>query len=699
LLIQSDAVRRAHAVHLRESSVLQIGNYAIALALTFCAYALFALFYGARTGRRELAKSGERAVYATFGFVLLAVVALETLLLRSDFSVAYVAEYSNRGLPFFYKMASLWGGQQGSLLFWTLILTGYTALVGLRNRNYAGKLIPYTLGVLSVTAMFFLIMNKFAANPFEHLMVDHGGAAGALAFRAPDGRGLNPLLQHPAMVIHPPMLYLGYVGMVVPFAFCMAALLTRELGSGWIKLTRRWTLFAWLFLGTGILLGGRWAYVELGWGGYWAWDPVENASLMPWLTGTAFLHSVIVQERKNMLKVWNVVLILATYLLAIFGTFLTRSGIVSSVHAFAQSSIGNYFVAFLSVAALASIYLVVTRLSFLKSDNQLDSYASREASFLFNNLVLLAACFAVLWGTLFPVISELIQKDKVSVGAPFFNKINVPIGLFLLFLTGVGPLLAWRKTSFGSMKRIFLWPTLAGLITGAITLLAGIHSIYPVMSFSIAAFVLVTLISEFTRATRARMRNTKENPGAALYGIVATNKRRYGGYIAHLGFLLLLVGFTGQAFTTEGWGEVNVGEKFSVGGYDFTCMELNDLKTVNYDGMSATLALSKNGKLLATLSPEKRFYTASQQATSEVRMHHTPLEDVYVVFANVKQDTNKAVMQVWINPLVSYVWLGGMVLAIGTIITLLPNRVERRLIRRKKAVDNLLRETDRVGVS
>jgi cytochrome c-type biogenesis protein CcmF len=494
------------------------------------------------------------------------------------------------------------------------------------------------------------------------------------------------------------MLYTGYVGMVVPFAFCMAALLTRELGSGWIKLTRRWTLFAWIVLGTGILMGGRWAYVELGWGGYWAWDPVENASLMPWLTATAFLHSVIVQERKNMLKIWNVVLILVTYLLAIFGTFLTRSGIVSSVHAFAQSSIGNYFVVFLSLAALAVIYLVVTRLEFLKSDNQLDSYASREASFLFNNLILLAACFAVLWGTLFPVISELIQKDKVTVGAPFFNKINVPIGLFLLFLTGVGPLLAWRKTSFSSMKRIFLWPTIAGVLVAVASFAFGVHRIYPLMSFAISAFVLMTLITEFNRATRARMRNTKENPAAALLGIVSTNKRRYGGYVAHLGFLMLLVGFTGQAFTTEGWGEVNVGEKFSLGKYDFQCTDIKDLKTANYTGMSATLALSSHGKQLAVLSPEKRFYQASEQTTSEVRMHHTPLEDVYVVFANIKEDTNKAVMQVWINPLVSFVWLGGYVLAIGTIITMLPNRVERKMLRRKKAVESLLRETDKVSV-
>jgi cytochrome c-type biogenesis protein CcmF len=677
--------------------VIQFGNYAIALALAFCFYALFALFYGAKKGRHELVKSGERAVYVTFGFVTMAVVALEVLLVRSDFSVEYVAGYSNRELPIFYKLAALWGGQKGSLLFWSWILTMYGALVAWRNRQYAGKLVPYTLGMLSLTAAFFLVMNKFAANPFERLAVDHDGVKHI--FTAPDGKGLNPLLQHPAMVIHPPMLYLGYVGMVVPFAFCMAALLTRELGAGWIKMARRWTITAWLFLGTGILLGGRWAYVELGWGGYWAWDPVENASLMPWLTGTAFLHSVIVQERKNMLKVWNVVLILATYALCIFGTFLTRSGIVSSVHAFAQSSIGTYFLVFLVGMGLFSIYLVLTRLDFLKSDNQLDSYASREASFLFNNLILLAACFAVLWGTLFPVFSELIQGEQVTVGAPFFNKINVPIGLFLLFLTGVGPLLAWRKTSFESMKRIFLWPTIAGVVVGVASLALGVRSIYPLMSFAISAFVLMTLITEFGRAARARMRNTRENMVRALFEITATNKRRYGGYIAHLGFLMLIVGFTGQAFTTEGWGEVTVGDTFAIGKYDFECKAIQDIEDPNYTGMSATLAVMRGGRHLADLAPEKRFYPNSEQTTSEVRMYHALNEDVYVVFANVKEENNKAVIQVWINPLVSWVWLGGYVLALGTIVTLLPNRKERKLIRRKQTVEHLLRETDKAVVS
>lgn len=399
-----------------------------------------------------------------------------------------------------------------------------------------------------------------------------------------------------------------------------------------------------------------------------------------------------------MLKVWNVVLILATYMLAIFGTFLTRSGIVSSVHAFAQSSIGAFFATFLVLMGAFAIYLVVTRLDFLKSDNQLDSYASREASFLFNNLVLLAACFAVFWGTLFPVFSELIQGEQVTVGAPFFNKINVPIALFLLFLTGVGPLLAWRKTSFESMRRIFLWPAVGGLVTAVVCVAFGLRSIYPIMSFSLAVFVVVTLTSEFGRATRARVRNTGEHALHALVGITSTNKRRYGGYIVHFGFVLLMLGFTGRSFTTEGWGEVNVGEKFTIGHYDFECLAIKDVSDPNYSGMSATLAISKGGKKIAELSPEKRFYPASEQTTSEVRMHHALVEDVYVVFSDTKEDTGRAVMQVWINPLVQWVWLGGFVMFLGTLITVLPNRKDRAVTRQKRAIEQLLKETDKATV-
>ncbi len=671
------------------------GSLSLALALAFTTYALFALFYGARTERRELVKSGEYSIYVIFFFVSCAVGALVYLLFKSDFSINYVANYSNRDLNPFYKAAALWGGQAGSLLFWTWIVTLYGAIAAFANRNRPGKLMPYALGVISITTFFFLIVNKWGANPFTELAMVQGDGS-TLPFSAPDGRGLNPLLQHPAMVIHPPMLYLGYVGFVVPFSLCIAALLTRDLGNAWIKLARRWTLSAWLFLGFGILLGGKWAYVELGWGGYWAWDPVENASLMPWLVGTAFLHSVIVQEKKNMLKVWNVILIMATYALSIFGTFLTRSGIVSSVHAFAQSSIGTFFLYFLIAMGIFSVYLLVTRLPFLKSENELDSYASREASFLFNNLVLLAACFAVFWGTLFPVISEIVTGEQISVGAPFFNKVNIPIGLFLLLLTGIGPLLAWRKTSYESMRRIFMWPVLAGVITAVFVVVTVTRSIYPVMSFALSAFVTATLVSEFWRAGRARMRSTKENLLLALARVTSINKRRYGGYIVHFSMVLLFIGFTGQAFTIEGWGEVLAGESFTVGEYEFKCNSVVDLEDPNWVGMAADLTVMKAGKEVARLKPERRYYHASEQTTSEVRIESGPVEDVYVVFAGMNEDTNKAIIQVWINPLVMWVWVGTLVMVLGTVFTILPNRKERQLRRGTGQIDRILRETETV---
>jgi cytochrome c-type biogenesis protein CcmF len=669
------------------------GNLSVAFALTFAVYAAVALFYGASTRRRDLVKSGEYAVYVVFLFTTMAVVALEYLLITSDMTVEYVANYSNRDLNLFYKIAALWGGQKGSLLFWSWVVTLYGAVAVLLNRRYPGKLVPYMLAIVTVTSAFFLVINKFAANPFGQLVVDHGDGTVA-PFEPADGRGLNPLLQHPAMVIHPPLLYLGYIGFVIPFSFCLAALLTRELGSAWIRMARRWTLTAWLFLGAGILLGGKWAYVELGWGGYWAWDPVENASLLPWLTGTAFLHSVIVQERKNMLKVWNVTLIITTYMLCIFGTFITRSGVVSSVHAFAQSSIGNYFAVFLVLMAGFSIYLVFSRLDILKSENQLDSWASREASFLLNNLILLAACFAVLWGTIFPMISELIQGEQITVGAPYFNRINVPIGLFLLFLTGVGPLLAWRKTSVQSMKRIFLWPVIGGIFTAIVSLAAGVRSIYPVMSFSLATMVTITILNEFYRAGRARMRSTGDNFLKSVLGVLSINRRRYGGYIVHFGFVLLVIGFTGQAFTTEGYGEVNPGDKFVVGDYEFECEAIEEIEDPNWIGLKAVLNVTKNGREFATLEPEKRYYMASEQPTSEVRIESGLREDVYVVFAGVNEDDNRTIIQVWINPLVAWVWIGGIILAAGTLYTMLPNSRQRRAARDRKTLDRLLRASE-----
>jgi len=672
------------------------GTLSLALAFAFVIYAVLALFVGTKAKRRDLVKSGQNAVYLYFAFITAAIISVLSLLVASDFSNEYVASISNRDMALHYKLAALWGGQAGSLLFWTWIVALYASIVTFRNRQRRGDLVPTALGVMSVTTLFFLTLNLFVENPFHELAVSHGGDMAAVPFAPADGNGLNPLLQHPVMVIHPPILYLGYVGMVVPFAFAVAALLTRELGNAWIALIRRWTLIAWGFLGVGILLGGKWAYMELGWGGYWAWDPVENASLMPWLTGTAFLHSVIVQEKKNMLKVWNIVLIISTYLLVIFGTFLTRSGVVSSVHAFAQSSIGIYFVSYIAIAAAGCVWLVFSRLEYLKSDNELDSVMSRESSFLFNNLVFLGACFAVFWGTIFPVVSEAIQGEKISVGAPFFNKINIPVGLFLLFLTGVGPLLAWRKTSGRSLRKNFLWPLVAGAVVTAVPFALGVRGFYALVAIFLCVFVGVTIISEFYRGVRVRMRAHGEMIHEAFLRLIGKNKRRYGGYIVHFGIVLIFIGFTGNAFNKETMGEVDEGETISIGSYTLVCEELGEGKDPNYDYLWASISVEKKGKQIATLRPEKRYYFSADQPTSEVALKSSPIEDLYVVFAGVDETSGRAVIQVFLNPLVVWVWWGTIVLAFGTIVAILPDGREVKIQRKKKDLDRLLRTPEQI---
>src|SRR5581483_1388513 len=440
----------------------QIGQFALAFAWVVTAYSIVASLLGIRLKNDNLIASGRNAALGTFASITTAIVCLGYLFAISDFSFKYIAAHSNRDLPIYFKISSIWGGQEGSLLFWGWLLTVYTALVIIQNWRKHSAMMPYVTAVLMTTSLFFTTLHLFAVNPFNQTVILQSQIA-PLPFVPRDGQGLNPLLQDPYMVIHPPMLYLGFVGFAVPFAFAIAAMITKQLGDTWIRTTRRWTMVAWMFLSIGIMLGGKWAYHELGWGGFWGWDPVENASLMPWLIGTAFLHSVMVQEKKGMMKIWNMVLVIMAYIMSIFGTFLTRSGVVNSVHAFAQSSIGGYFAAFIVIGLSASFYLLFDRLPYLKSENQMESMVSRESSFLFNNLILLAACFAVFWGTMFPVISEAVTGTKITVSAPFFNKVNVPIAIFLMFLTGVGPLLAWRKASTDSLKRNFLTPAIVAL--------------------------------------------------------------------------------------------------------------------------------------------------------------------------------------------------------------------------------------------
>jgi len=486
------------------------------------------------------------------------------------------------------------------------------------------------------------------------------------------------------MVIHPPILYLGYVGFTVPFAFAMASLISKQRGEEWIHTTRRWSIVTWFFQSTGILLGAGWAYAVLGWGGYWAWDPVENASLMPWITATAFLHSVMMQEKKGMMKVWNIVLVSATFFLCIFGTSLTRSGLVNSVHAFAQSPIGNYFFGFLGLGVLATAILILKRLDFLKSESSLESVVSRESSFLFNNLILLASCFAILWGTLFPVISEYFTGNKISVDKPFYNRINIPIGLFLLFLTGVGPLIAWRRSSMKSLQKAFMIPTISGVAVAGILVAMGVREFYAIVSFSLCAFVTATIFSEFIKGAGAIRGKNNMSWIEAMWELTHRNTRRYGGYLVHMGIVIMFIGFSGAAFNKDITVNVQEGVQVKIGRYDLTVSRLQTGKTSQYEWGILPIQVHSNGQDLGILKPERRFYIASQQPSSDVAIRRRLNEDLYLNFAgnsNQEEDPTapaKLVLQAYVFPLVSWIWAGWWVLFFGTIICLVPSKIARQ---------------------
>jgi len=655
-----------------ETAISNIGQFCLLFAFGLSVYSMVASFLGGKFGHRRLVESGERGVVTICVLVTMTVCSLWYELLVGNFNLQSVAMSSNRAMPWYYKFGALWGGQEGSLVFWCWILSLYSLVTVIVHRNKNRNLMPNAVGIICMVTTFFLLINNFVANPFDRIGVSRAGGL-PTPFTPMDGNGLNPLLQYWAMVIHPPILYSGYVGFTIPFAFAIAALMTRDLDEEWIRTTRRWMMVPWLFQGAGILLGAKWAYIVLGWGGYWGWDPVENASLMPWLTGTAFLHSVIMQERKGMMKIWNMVLILSTFLLCILGTFLTRSGIVSSVHAFAQSPIGPYFTGFLLLLLGLSLYLLLTRMESLKSENRLDSVLSRESSFMFNNLILLATGFAVLWGTLFPVISEAFTGEKRSVGAPFFNKINIPVGLFLLFLTGVGPLLAWRKTSFQSLRKNFLIPTVLALIAGGLFLLLGMRNLYSTVCLILCVFVMCTIISEFHRGANAR-RKQGESYVESLWILTFRNTRRYGGYIVHVGMVFIFVGLAGAGFNKDVQQEMSPGESLSIGKYAITLEQIKSSDNPNYRSATGLMTVHKNGELVDTILPESRFYKASEQPTTEVALRSTLKEDLYVVFSGVNQNNSKTVFRAYLFPLVSWIWIGGAVFVLGTLICLIPSK-------------------------
>ena len=650
-----------------------LGSVALLLAFLAAVYAFVAGIVGIVTRRPLITKSARNAGMAIFGLVILAAACLEYFFFANDFSSAYVAEHSNRALPAYYKFAALWSGQEGSLVLWTFLLSMYAFLVLFFNRKKHPELMPYVGVVLAGTQVFFLTLNNFVASPFRMLgNMDAGGVMRLASIS--DGHGLNPLLQYPEMVIHPPMLYLGYTGFTVPFAFALAALLGRYPGEKWIHITRRWTMIAWCFQSVGILLGAHWAYAVLGWGGYWAWDPVENASLLPWITGTAFLHSVMMQEKRGMMKIWNVWLVFVTFMLCILGTTLTRAGIVSSVHAFAQSSIGGWFFGFLAIIFVVCFAAYWKNRDYLRSDNQLDSLVSRESSFLFNNLVLLAACFAVLWGTLFPILSEWVQGSKISVGPPFFNKVNIPIALFLLLLTGVGPLLAWRKTSFDALRRNFAWPLAGGIVAGVAAFIFGFRDVYSLICMILGVFVTLTIASEFFRGARVISSRDGSNIFTAVGELTMRNTRRYGGYVVHFGMVLIFIGIAGTPFNKDIQKEMSIGDTLNIGSYSILCQNFDAVNNDNYESERATLEVFKGGKSVMMLYPERRFFLASQVTETMVAVQSNPFHDLYVVYAGRSPEGGKPVIHAYLLPLVKWIWFGGIVVVLGTILALLPNR-------------------------
>ncbi len=659
------------------------GSFALLIALALAAYNLFAgaialrlIATGqpARISPERLADTARRAGIAGFAAVTAAAFALVWSVFNNDFSITYIMEHSNRALPAPYKFAALWSGQEGSLLLWAWLLGAYGFVLRLLHKTDV-KLYAYAGTILAGVQLFFLSVVNFAAPPFSLLK-------GALP---DDGNGLNPLLQYPEMVIHPPMLYLGYVGFTIPFAFALGALMMRYPGEKWIRITRGWTMVTWLFLTMGIFLGMHWAYAVLGWGGYWGWDPVENASFMPWLTGTAFLHSVMMQERKGMMKSWNVWLIFSTFMLSILGTLLTRGGLVSSVHAFAQSSIGNWFVAFLVIVLAVCIFTYILQRSHLKSEQRLESLVSRESSFLFNNLVLLAACFVILWGTLFPILSEYVQGTKVTVGPPFYNRVAIPIGLFLLFLTGVGPLLPWRSTSLRAIRRNFVVPSIALWATVIVCLAVGARpwkdgvfdtgNFYALVAFGLSAGVFTAILSEFLRGAGVIARQTRRNLFSAMYLLTRRNTRRYGGYIIHIGVVIVVVGLAGAAFNRSQESELGLNSTMAIGPYTLQCVGFTQDSNLNYDSEYALLDVYQNGKKQFQMTPEKRVYLASQQPQTMVAIHSVLSWDLYVVYEGTNPDTGQPIIKAFLNPLVSWIWAGVVFMVFGTFVALVPSLV------------------------
>jgi cytochrome c-type biogenesis protein CcmF len=652
----------------------ELGRAALVAALGLILFAALAGSYAAFRGRRRLLESAANALLAAFAATGVASLVLLSALATRDFSNEYVAQGTSRELPLGYTLAAFWSGQAGSLLLWLLVLTGAGSAAVALNRRLVRDVLPWTVPILAGVAAFFAILLVFVASPF--------GTQPAPA----DGAGMNPSLQNPYMMIHPPLLYLGYVGLTIPFAFAMAALASRQTDERWIVATRRWTLGAWTFLGFGILLGARWAYEEVGWGGWYAWDPVENAALMPWLVATAFLHSVMVQEKKNMLRVWNVVLVAGTFGLSLFGTFLTRSGVINSIHSFTQSSIGPWFVGFIAVVAAASIALILSRLPLLRTRTRLESLVSREAAFLYNNLFLVALALTIFWGVVFPLVSEAVRGVAVTVGAPYYDFFAIVFGLPLVLLMGIGPVVAWRRASLRSLGAQLAWPAGVALVAGVALLAAGAGSSPAgLIGYTFAAFVMTTVVLEFVRGTRARKALGTNGWWSAFTALVSRNRRRYGGYIVHAAIVLLLVGAIGiGGFSTTREARLAPGESVQVGDYRLVYEGATQRRGANAEELRAELAVFRGDESLGTVAAGKNRYFAEEQTSNEVAIRSDWLrgEDLFVIGDQFNAD-GTVFLEVRVNPLVNLIWLAGLVFVAGSIVAMWPDaREQRRLAQR-----------------
>ncbi len=639
----------------------EIGTGVLLVALTLAVYGAVVAGLGARRGRLALVESAQHAALGVFVLLTAGLLLLIYAFLSFDFSVRYVANNTNLGTPFYYRITALWGALEGSIVLWAWMVGLYTLIVIFRHRTSARELYPWVLTVMLGVVAFFLLVMTVPAPVFARMAAIPG-----------DGRGLNPLLEDSGMITHPVALYLGFTGFTVPFAFAIAALVTGRVGDFWITTTRRWTILAWYFLSLGLLIGGWWSYHVLGWGGYWAWDPVENAAFMPWLTATALLHSVMIQERRRMLRLWNIALVILTFSLTLFGTFLTRSGVIASVHAFSQGSIGVFFLSFLAVVVLVSLVLIAWRWDTLGAQGELDSVVSRESAFLLNNVLLVAATFTVFFGTVFPLLSEAVRDVKVSVGAPFFNQVNVPLFLSLIFLMGVGPLIAWRRASVENLKRNFLGPVIVGVVAAGVLRLLGVGSVVVLVSLGLTVFVAATIAVDLVRATRAR-RAMGERTLPALGGLLRRHNRRYGGFVVHLSILVVAVGVTGsQTWSVHTETTLKRGEQTELGGYRIRFDGLRESQESNHGKVTGTFTVLNGRGAGTVLQPAKKFYPQEQSPIAYVDYRLGLIDDVYLVLGDFARDGTSATVKFQVNRMVSWIWLGGLVLTLGTLLAVLP---------------------------